>query len=152
MDPETLPVVARWVLKAETSIRNAELPPILRRDDDPTTPSRGFLLAVILGVGGVTLFVLVRLPKSPELGVAMLPVAAGLWGGRIISLKPGRLARPRFGPWLPAVGAWLGALFVLEVLGQGWIRPRTGATLLQTALAVVAGLVAWGKAWLDHEA
>lgn len=151
LDPRSLPAPARWVLVAETRLRSAELPPALRRDDDPSTPSRAFLLAVMLGVGGVTAFVLAGLRQSPGLAIALAPVAVVLWAGTIVALEPGRLARPRLGPWLPAASAWLGVLFVLEVLVRGWASPRVGATVLQTALAGAAGLVAWGKARLDHE-
>lgn len=151
LDRAALPAAARWVLAAETKLRTAGLPPALRRGDDPSTPSRGFLLAVMAAVGAVTAFVLVRFPDSPGLGIAFAPVAAVLWAGTIVGLEPGRLARARFGPWFPAVGAWLGVLFVIEVFVRGLAEPRAAATALEAALAVTSGIVAWGKARLDVE-
>ncbi len=151
LDPAALPAAARWVLEAETKLRNAGLPPLLRRDDDPSTPSLSFLIAVMLGVGAATAFVFAGMRESPGLGIAFAPVAAALWAGTIVGLEPGRLARARLGPWLPAAGAWLAVLGVLEILLLGWARPRAGVTVLQTALAVASGLVAWGKARLDLE-
>lgn len=151
LDPATLPAAARWVLAAETKLRDAGLPPLLRRDDDPSRPSPSFLIAVMLGVGAATAFVLAGMREAPGLGIALAPVAAALWAGTIVGLEPGRLARARLGPWLPAAGTWLAVVGVLEVLLLGWSRPSAGATVLQTALAVAAALVAWGKARLDME-
>lgn len=152
VDPATLPAAARWVLAAETTLRDGELPPALRRDDDPHTPSRAFLLVVMLGVGVGTVVVLFAAPAASVLRLLAAPLVLALWAGKVVTIEPGRLAGMRMGPWLPAAGWWFGALLFLEVFLEGFAEPRAAATALEATLAVAAGLVAWGKARLDLEA
>ena len=150
VDPAELPVAARWVLRWERRLRHGPAPAFLRSDQGSESPSRATLLLVMICTAGGALLV-VRAPAGSALRWLGAPVSALLYGGAVAGMEPGKLARPRFGPWVPAALSWLAGLAVLEAMLEGWTRPRPAVTALETVLAAGMGLVAWGKARLDHD-